>query len=251
MMRKLTLLFLLVFGISTFSFAQNTSEEMQSYDTSSDQKGFQEKGSQGMQVVINENMQLMSAGSNNALTMAIQGADLKKVEAVWKTFSRDFKARTRKDRKSGLYFTDNARMRNISSNDVDIYAKFERGGSGTVATVWFDLGGAYIASETHGEAYNEAEELMYKFANAVGKSMAEDHVKDQEKVLKALEKELSKLEKDNETYLKKIEEAKALIAEMEGNIKQNEIDQEGKKGEIKKQVEAVDKAKAKVKDFIY
>ncbi|MEL6941410.1 MAG: hypothetical protein AAFO82_01975 [Bacteroidota bacterium] len=256
-MRKLNLTFSLLFltlGLLIAQTENEPKEQMQMYSDTGKRKDFQEKGvemQKGMQVIINEGMQLMSAGSNNALTMAIPGANKKKVEHVWKDFSKDFRSRTKKDRKSGLYFSDDATLRSISSNNIDIYARFDEGGSGTVATVWFDLGGAYLASETHENAYEEAEELMSRFANAVGKSMAEDNVHDQEKILKGINKELDKLAKDKEHYEKKIEEAKALIAEMEANIKQNEKDQENKKIEIQKQEEVVDKAKDKVKDFIY
>lgn len=256
-MRKLNLTFSFLFLALGLLLAQTTDtqpkEQMQMYSDTGERKDFQEKGvemQKGMQVVINEGMQLMSTGSNNAMTMAIPGANKKKVETVWKTFSKDFKSRTRKDRKSGLYFSDDAKLRSISDNDMDIYARFDEGGSGTVATLWFDLGGAYLASETHENAYEEAEDLMTRFANAVGKSMAEDNVDEQEKILKSMNKDMHKLEKDKETYEKKIEEAKALITEMEGNIKQNEKDQEGKKIEIQKQEEVIGKAKDKVKEFI-
>ena len=43
---------------------------------------------------------------------------------------------------------------------------------------------------------------------------------------------LKKLEKDNRDYHKKIEEAKELIAKMEKNIEQNEIEQKNKVSEI-------------------
>ncbi|MEM8526725.1 MAG: hypothetical protein AAGG68_18945 [Bacteroidota bacterium] len=256
-MRQLNLtftFFFLALGLLVAQTEEKPKEQMQMYSETGERKDFQAKGvemQKGMQVVINEGMQLMSAGSNNALTMAIPGADKKKVEHVWKEFSKDFKARTKRDRKSGMYFSDDAKLRSLSGNDIDVYARFDEGGSGTVATVWFDLGGAYLASETHESSYEEAEELMTRFANAVGKSMAEDNVHDQEKILKGMNKELDKLEKDQDTYHKKIEEAKALIAEMEGNIKQNEKDQENKKVEIQKQEDVIVKAKDKVKEFIY
>lgn len=212
-------------------------------------KDLQVKGVKGMQVVVQESMQLMADNSRNGLSMAIPGATQKKVEAVWKEFSKDFKSKARKDRKTDLYFSDDAKLSDISGNTVDLYAKFEGGGTGTVATLWFDLGGAYLASETHAEQYEEAEELMKDFANAVGRSMAEDNVKDQEEVLKNLDKDLKRLEKDNEKYHDKIEDAKKLIAEMEANIEQNLKDQEAKQKEIEGQKETIDKAKDKVKDF--
>ncbi|NJL75385.1 MAG: hypothetical protein HC892_10490 [Saprospiraceae bacterium] len=130
-----------------------------------------------------------------------------------------------------------------------MYAKFDGSGSGTIVTVWFDLGGAFLASEQHEEAYQAADQLMRDFASAVGKSMAEDNVKEQEKILKNLEKELEKLGKDKDGYYKKIEEAKKLITEMEQSIEQNLKDQEKKQEEIKAQGQVIEQAKDKVKAF--
>jgi hypothetical protein len=200
-------------------------------------------------VMIEENLQTMSAGTHNALSMAIPNAEEKKVEQVWKQFSKDFKTRTQRDRKSGLYVSDDAKLQNISNNTVDLYAQFERGGSGTLATFWFDLGGAYLASETHEAAYESAQQLLKDFANAVKKSMAEDDLKAQEKALKELTKELDHLAKDKEQYEKKIEEANELIREMENSIQQNEKDQIAKQEQIDAQEKVVTMAQDKVRKY--
>lgn len=216
------------------------------------QKDFQTKGAEapkGMQVSVNESMQLMGSVSQNALTMAISGASVKKCETVWKEYAKDFRAKAKKDRKTGLYLSEGANLDDISKNPMDVYAQFERGGTGTIVSVWFNASGGYIASETNEEAYGEAVELMKDYANAVGKSMAEDNVEEQEKVLKEMEKQLKKLEKDNDRYHQKIEEAKALIAEMEDNIKQNLRDQEAKQKEMEQQEGVIEKAKDKVGEF--
>lgn len=132
---------------------------------------------------------------------------------------------------------------------MDLYARFEDGNSGTIITVWFDLGGAYLASEIHSDAYEQAEILLKDFATAVNRSLAEDNVAEQEKIQKNLEKELDKLQKDNKKYNDKIEEAKKIISDMEASIIQNEKDQQTKQTEIENQKKEVEKAKEKVKEF--
>lgn len=249
MKRSSLLLFIALFW-SSFAVAQTKAEEkaqMKAEEKMAESKDFQPKGEQA--IMIEEQLETMSMGTHNALRMAIQGADEKKVEQVWKQFSKDFKTRTQKDRKSGLYVSDDAKISSLSSNTVDVYAQFERGGNGVLATMWFDLGGAYLSSETHNEAYDQGEQLMRDFANAVRKSMAEDNVKEQEKGLKVLNKDLEKLEKENDQYEKKIEEAKELIKEMEANIQQNGKDQTAKQQEIEAQEKVVEKAKTKVKKY--
>jgi valyl-tRNA synthetase len=213
-------------------------------------KDLQPKGVAVDQLVIRENMQLLNSESKNALILGLPNADAKKAESVWQGYVKQFKASsTKKDRKSGIYFSDDANLSKISNNTLDLYARFEDGNNGTVATVWFDLGGAYLASETHSDAYQQAEAMLKDFAIAVNRSLAEDNVVEQEKIQKNLEKELDKLQKDNKKYNDKIEEAKKVIAEMEASILQNEKDQENKQTEIENQKKEVEKAKAKVKEF--
>ncbi len=200
--------------------------------------------------LIQENMQQLYAESKNALTIGLPNVDAKKAESVWQGYVKQFKASsTKKDKKSSVYFSDDANISQISSNTVDLYARFEDGKNGTVATVWFDLGGAYLASETHGDTYQQAEDLLKDFAIAINRSLAEDNVVAQEKIQKNLEKELDKLQKDNKKYNDKMEEAKKVISEMEASILQNEKDQENKQTEIENQRKEVEKAKDKVKEF--
>lgn len=233
-MRKFCWLVILLGGFVTGTFAQIGDSQVK-----------------GMNVSISESMQLMGEKSQNALVMTIPGADAKKCEAVWKQFSKEMKTRSKKDRKTGLHQALDATVRAIGKESVDLYANFEKGGSGTVVAVWFKKDGSFIASENSGSDYDGASSMMKDFANAIGKSMAEDNVEDQEDVLKGFEKDLKKLEKDNDSYHKKIADAKALIAEMEDSIKQNLKDQEAKSKEIEAQEKVVSKAKDKVGDFDY
>lgn len=198
---------------------------------------------------ITESARMMSQGAKNALSVELPGTDEKTAENVWKDFSKSWKGKTKKDRKTKEYFTDNAEIRSISSNTVDVYATFNKTGNSTTATVWFDLGGAYLSSEAHKEAYIAAEQLMREYVKQVNRVHAEDYQAAQEKALKNLEKEMKSLQKDNEDYHKKIEDAKKLIAEMEKNIEQNLKSQEDKRKEIENQEKVVNEAKQTVKNF--
>ncbi|NJL75384.1 MAG: hypothetical protein HC892_10485 [Saprospiraceae bacterium] len=80
----------------------------------SNQKDFTAKGTAFVdQVVVKEGMQLINDRSQNALTMAIPSASNKKCEEVWKEFSKDFDGKTRKDKKTDLYFSDDASLRKL------------------------------------------------------------------------------------------------------------------------------------------
>lgn len=230
-MKKLSLIALAIF--STLSvFAQLT-----------------EKGGMSLPA-IQEEEKTMSKGLNPAFVFTLDGVSKSEAEKEWKDFTKDLKAKAKKDRKSKEWLSDDAKISNISTNTVDVYADI-RYESKEVSTlyVWFDLGGAYVNSETHADASEEANRLLQNFIITVYKHKAEDAQKAEEKVLASFEKDLKKLEKDNKDYHKKIEEAKELIAKMEKNIEVNIEDQAKKQVEIETQKGVITKAIEHVKSF--
>lgn len=199
---------------------------------------------------IEETEKTMSKGTNAAFFIMIDGTSKGDLEKEWKDFTKDFKAKAKQDRKSKEWLADDAKISSLSDNAVDVYAdiRYESKDVSSIY-VWFDLGGAFVNSETHAEAATEAEKILQKFVVQVYKHQAEDVLKSEEKALSSLEKDLKKLEKDNQDYHKKIEEAKELIAKMEKNIETNVEDQKKKGVEIDTQKEVVKTAGEHVKDF--
>ncbi|NNE30127.1 MAG: hypothetical protein HKN16_10855, partial [Saprospiraceae bacterium] len=154
------------------------------------------------------------------------------------------------NRKSGEFFSDDCMIKTLSSNTIDVYARIEEKNEGMVdLTVWFDLGGAYLSSQSHPEVYPQAVQLLEEYQLSVSTMAIEAEIKEQEGTLKKMENELKGLVKDQRNYEdeitkceKKIEEAKAALVENEGAQKsQEEI--------IKKQKGVVKEVQAKLKNL--
>ncbi len=205
--------------------------------------------SKSMSVRVQEEEMAMNQGVNNGIALTLSNASAKKAAAVWKSYAKSFKTKTKRVKGSDELLSDDARLLDVSDNSVDVYATFDDSGEGSVATIWFDLGGTYLNSQDHRQGFGSAVKMLEEYAAEVGKSVAEDQLKADEKTLKSLEKELSKLESNKSSYEKKIEDAKKMIAEMESNIKQNDVDQAKKNEEIEKQEEIVKKSEDRVKEF--
>ena len=60
----------------------------------------------------------MTAGVENSLNIRLLNANEKDVEKLWKAHIKSYKGKTKKDRKSGETFTDNALVPEISSNTI-------------------------------------------------------------------------------------------------------------------------------------
>jgi len=116
---------------------------------------------------ISEVTRTMSQGNKSGLLLELEGLETKLVEKLWMKFVKEYDGKTKQDRRSDEYFTDDADIPNISNNSVDMYATFEAVGDGTEACVFFDLGGAYLNSAYHGDKYNEGANFLMLFAKEV------------------------------------------------------------------------------------
>ncbi len=198
---------------------------------------------------ITETTRSMSLGNNNSCSILLKKTDKKEVEKAWGKYIKDFKGKTKFNKKKDETFTDNAEIKEMSSNTVDVYATFVDQGDDTEMFVWFDLGGAFLSSSTHPERYPFAEKIINDFAMTVSTAMIEDELKENEKMLKKMEGDLKDAEKDQKNheddiskYEKKIEEAKA-------GIEKSIEDQKNHAVEIEKQKAKVEEIKKKLKDL--
>ncbi len=213
-MKTLVLLSALLLGISASSWAQINS-------------------------LIKEETKANSKGSFNALVMELPGTSSKEVTKAWNKYIKQYKGKTKYDRRSNEYITEDATFKEMSDNTVDVIAKIEeRGQEGSVITVWFNLGVSYLSSKDFSERYPAGEKVLKDFAKSVSSDMIEEELKEAEKQLKDYESNLSKLEKEEKQRTKDIEDYKNTIQKMEQNITEAENDvKESKEGQGKAKVE--------------
>lgn len=195
---------------------------------------------------LTESVQSMSIGANNSLTLDLPMYDDKFVEKYWKDYLKDFKGKAKKVKRSTELFSDDAEISYMSNNSVDIYSQVKRAGDGSELTVWFDLGGAFLNSDDHPEAYQGALTFFDGLQNLLKVENIKLELDEEEKNLKDLERELTKLEKLNEKYHKQIEDWKSKIAENEQLIDQNILDQEGAQRAIDDQKEVIRSVEVKL-----
>lgn len=198
---------------------------------------------------IEESQKAMSTGVETAFSIVIPDASEKDMEKIWKSYMKPYKGKTKKNRKTKEIFTDNATIPQLSSNSIDVYAKMNEVNGEVLLSVWFDLGGGFLSTETHPDKASAAQILVLQYALEVSKKTTGDELKNEEKNLKKLEKELAKLEKENSTFHKNIEMYKKKIQEAEANIKNNEAEQVNKNGEIENQKGKVETVKKKLEEL--
>lgn len=198
---------------------------------------------------VSEDTKSMSMGTNPSFSVQIVGVTPKMAESEWKSFIKSYKGKTKKNRKTKEFFTDDANITDISDLPVDVYASFSNADTTTTATFWFNLGDSFLSSEMHADRTPAVENLLKAYSFEVRKQMARDNLKAQEKHYRGLEKDMKGLKKDNASYHKEIEEAKKRIATMEKSIEMNIKAQEVKKEEIANQNKVVEKATEHLSKF--
>ncbi len=202
------------------------------------------------QAQISEDDRSMSIGINNALILDLPDTDDKFADKLWKKFIKPYGGKVKKVKKSDEWLSDNAEIVGIGgANTIDIYAEAKEAGNDTELIMWIDLGGAFLSSDDHPDAYVEGEKLLMRYALFVAKEKTKMELEDEEKKLKKLESSLKKLRRDNERYHRDIENAKEKIKKAEANIVDNEVKQEETGQLIDMQKEAVQLVKQKLAEL--
>lgn len=196
----------------------------------------------------------MSRGTQPALTVTIPKAKSKDVEKGWKEVLKSYKAKVKTEK--GETFGDNALLKQLSENTVDIYTRQTDTVEGTALTMFVDLGGAFLASSTHPEQYKVAENVLYQFAVEQAKVAMGYEIEAASKVLETLQKDHKKLESDQKGLEREIEKhrehMKGLeeqIQEAQKMIEESKSAQAAKKVEVEKQTTAIQELQQRQKEI--
>lgn len=218
-----------------------------SYTTAFAQSSFEFK--------VMEETRAMTKGSANALIVNLPNTSYKKVNKMWSRYLKNFRGKTKYNRKANEYFSDNAEITAMSENAVDIISKvYDNGEEGTTVAVWFNLGVTYLSASKYPERYAAGEKILKDFSLLVSADMIAAQLKEEEKELEEMKDNLQDLEKKkaaedaNITKQKQnIIKAEASIVQSEKTIEKNVADQGAQKVDIKEQEKIIETIKRKLK----
>lgn len=195
--------------------------------------------------VVNEIRQNMSRGEQTGFEVPIAGGNPATVKSNFEKWLKGYKAKVSTAKGSPETFGDNALIKVVSQNTVDIYATTIPDANGARLFVYVDLGGAFISSANYPQQYVAMEALLKKFSQDQAFEMVNNQVIEEEKIAKNLSKEFETLKKDKDSYIKEIEKAKALIQQREQDITKNDADQLAKQQQINIQQQIIETLKQK------
>lgn len=195
---------------------------------------------------VDEKNEKIGGGSHNALVVTIYETSSDDILKEWKSRMKDFDAKV--STKDGELFGDNAIIKSMGNNTIDIYARVEKVKDGEVKfIVGFDLGGAFMSSNEHSSQYSEAKKIVQEFANKITRESIAGQLKDAEKILAKKVDEQEELVKKNKNLQDDIAAYKEKIKKAEDEIVKNNGEQETKKKEIEVQKKVVEGIQTKQK----
>lgn len=198
---------------------------------------------------VRESQLAMSAGMKPGFTVTLTGMTQETVSDAWEAYLRDYNGKTKYSKKAKEFFTDDATIKKMSDNSVDIYSTVTEKDNDAQLTAWFDLGGAYLSSSMHPDKISTVQNMMKDFVLGVSKSTLEEEIKEQQKRLEKMEGELKGLEKDKASMERDIYDWENRIVDTRKKIEQNIKDQQTKNTEVKTQVENVALLKKRMEKF--
>jgi len=197
---------------------------------------------------VMEGKRLMSLGQYNALSVDLVLTTKSEVEKEWIKYIKDFAQKTKKNAAQEI-FGDDAAIAAMSRNTIDIFATINEKGEDTELVVWFDLGGAFLNSQMHGDRYPVAEKMLKEFSMRVSKSAVESELGTQEADLQKLSDKLLRLRQEKQSLEKDIMEFAEKIAEARKQIENVTEEYNVAKEQRIAQEAAVENVKAKLKSF--
>jgi len=194
---------------------------------------------------VEEREGLMSLGDKNAVTIDIENVSKKQLESYFKTYFKEW-GKVKYNRKASEYYMDGAKLKPVSSDKVNLYAKMEELNKAARLMVWIDNGEGFVSSAEYEKEYDATAKLLVDFDIYIEKSMVEDELKAAEKNLGKMERDAKQLEKDNAKYKKTIEDARKKIQQMEEAIIDNDKAQDDKSAEMKIHKEAIEEIRERL-----
>lgn len=200
---------------------------------------------------VSEDDRAMSQGLYNAVIIDLPQTEVKFAEKCWKDYIKEFKGKTKKNRKADEFVTEECQINGLGeSNYFTMYARADETGDDVEIKMWVQYeADDFLSSGTYPDRYAEAEKFMIRYGLYVAKEKTRLEMEEEEKRLKKMEQTLKKLERDNDRYHREIENARDRIAKAESSIEENIIQQDKAKQEIDDQKDAVKEVTKRYNEF--
>lgn len=194
-------------------------------------------------IEVKEQTEDIGGGNHNALVVKIYQCSEEEVIKEWKSLMKDYDGKITVKKE---VFADNVKIKDMSDNTFDVFARAEANTDGDVILIaGFDLGGAYMGSSQHPKEFKAAKRILMDFAKDLSEKGFKHRLKNEEKALILMGKQKDFTIKESENMQRDIENYREKILKAEEKIKQNIEALKNKELEILNQQKLIDALNAK------
>ncbi len=190
---------------------------------------------------------VMSLGVKPCFTIDVPGADPKALEDSWETYAKEkFGAKLKRDRKTGEWSAMDVQTRATGKDPGNLYATVEKTGGGAALNLWFDYGNEFLSRDTRPNQTEETIKVLEGFDQHARRDMVVIELAAENKVLKANENELIKLQKEQTRLEESIADYQEKIKLAEEKLKLNAENQKAAQGKVDAQRQRTQAVQAKL-----
>src|ERR1035437_967065 len=148
-------------------------------------------------IKVKESNENIGGGSHNALVITLYDISPSDADDAFRSYMKTYGGK--RSSQDGGIFVDNATIKDMGNNTIDIYGKAQgkKGDKEITFIIAFDLGGAFLNSSDHKDQYKVAEKIVKDFAVTTCKDVIEQELKEAHKKQSNLEGDQKDLEKEN------------------------------------------------------
>jgi hypothetical protein len=208
---------------------------------------------------ITEQIRQNSRGSFNAFVLEMPGtiSSLKSVKSDLGSFLKAYKGKTSYNKKADEYLSDDAKIKAMSENTVDIYAKVVPKDAETLElVVWYNMGVVYLSSSEYPQGVAAAQTMLLDFSDRESVNMLKEQLDAEEKKLKEMNSGVKSLKKEAEGYVKSVNDYKEAIQKIEQKIAEikekeatNTKEQAKQKADVQEQEKKIEGLKKEIKNM--
>lgn len=166
-----------------------------------------------------------SSGPKEAIQLSIPEVNIDKVRKDWyKTMKKSSKNDV--NEKGNSYAVNGASIKKVSNEPIDMEVNFTDNQGTILMSAVFLKDSTVVNSSNYPQIYASAEGYLRRYGLETYQSKVKSDIKEEEKNLKNLKKELERMIKKNEKEHKKISDNKLLIDAAEDELKLNDSERE-------------------------
>ncbi|HNE29311.1 MAG: hypothetical protein U0U46_20030 [Saprospiraceae bacterium] len=199
--------------------------------------------------VVQETESMMSLGSRPGYRLTFVNAEAGMVEDMWTDFvKKNFGGKLKKDRKTKELTATGLKSPMVGIDPFTLYTTVEKNGSNVVLTAFFDKGASFLNRRDDPRGAQEVSNAMRQFYLDVRRAVIGKEMKAQEEKAKEMESRLKKLQRDNESLHKDIDNYKTKIKKAEEDIVKNQKDQEATAVDIETQRRLIEQTRQRLQN---